>query len=527
MGLILESSSLEWLSIAIIFFAYMYYYFTSAYSFWKKKGVKFIPPEIPFGNMKDVILLRKSGGEHFKDVYAKYPNEPYIGMYQFKSPILLLRDPDLIKTVLVKDFSYFQNRDVTRFDEKRDPLTMHLLNLKGHKWRILRAKLSPTFTSGKMKMMFHVMTECSDQLKNYLSEPAEKSEIIEMKEVMAKFTTDVIGSCAFGLQFNSIKDSNSEFRNMGRRVFEPSAWSMLRRTIRTIAPGLLKLFNVKMLPDDITQFFVGLVRDTIEYREKNNVVRNDFMQLLIQMKNQGKVQDDEHTNSESISNGTAVNGASKNDEFEFTDNVLASQAFIFFLAGFETSSTTLSYCLYELSLNPDIQAKLRDEIDATLEKCDGKITYDAIQGMRYLDKVVNETLRKHPPAPVVSRVATKPYVIPGTSDHLDVGRMVVIPIYGLHHDPKYYPNPERFNPENFSEEAKNSRPHISFIPFGEGPRNCIGLRFGLLQTKMGLVCLLANYQFNVCEKTQIPLKFDPRQIILTATEGTWLKISKR
>ncbi|KAJ4428355.1 hypothetical protein ANN_24374 [Periplaneta americana] len=619
MGLILESSSLEWLSIAIIFFAYMYYYFTSAYSFWKKKGVKFIPPEIPFGNMKDVILLRKSGGEHFKDVYAKYPNEPYIGMYQFKTPVLLLRDPDLIKTVLVKDFSYFQlipnlsaeqsggitvfrispmeslmlhrcrtcaislqrrwqspsaaisesdwflyragisrrmtsctvvswrfamtaidpsssfvpislqhdvivvhrsgeirntllamaNRDVTRFDEKRDPLTMHLLNLKGHKWRILRAKLSPTFTSGKMKMMFHVMTECSDQLKNYLAEPAEKGEIIEMKEVMAKFTTDVIGSCAFGLQFNSIKDSNSEFRNMGRRVFEPSAWSMLRRTIRTIAPGLLKLFNVKMLPDDITQFFVGLVRDTIEYREKNNVVRNDFMQLLIQMKNQGKVQDDEHTNSESISNGTAVNGASKNDEFgkrhlfilfyfvfsvfqytfvrdrayllgfrtkptrEFTDNVLASQAFIFFLAGFETSSTTLSYCLYELSLNPDIQAKLRDEIDATLEKCDGKITYDAIQGMRYLDKVVNETLRKHPPAPVVSRVATKPYVIPGTSDHLDVGRMVVIPIYGLHHDPKYYPNPERFNPENFSEEAKNSRPHISFIPFGEGPRNCI------------------------------------------------------
>ena len=88
--------------------------------------------------------------------------------------------------------------------------------------------------------------------------------------------------------------------------------------------------------------------------------------------------------------------------------------------------------------------------------------------------MISETLRKHPPGPSVGRVVTKPYVIPGTSLHLDVGMMILIPIIGLHHDPKYFPDPEVFNPENFNDELKAERPSHSYLPFGDGPRNCIG-----------------------------------------------------
>jgi len=88
--------------------------------------------------------------------------------------------------------------------------------------------------------------------------------------------------------------------------------------------------------------------------------------------------------------------------------------------------------------------------------------------------VISETLRKHPPVPGPGRVVTKPYVIPGTSVNLDVGVTILIPICGLHHDPKYFPDPEVFNPENFNDEVKAKRPNHSYLPFGDGPRNCIG-----------------------------------------------------
>ena len=88
--------------------------------------------------------------------------------------------------------------------------------------------------------------------------------------------------------------------------------------------------------------------------------------------------------------------------------------------------------------------------------------------------LISETLRKHPPGPVTDRVVTKPYVIPGTSVNLDVGVTILIPIYGLHHDPKYFPDPEVFNPENFNDKIKGKRPNHSYLPFGGGPRNCVG-----------------------------------------------------
>jgi cytochrome P450 family 6 len=87
--------------------------------------------------------------------------------------------------------------------------------------------------------------------------------------------------------------------------------------------------------------------------------------------------------------------------------------------------------------------------------------------------LISETLRKHPPGPGLGRVVTKPYVIPGTSVHLDVGMMILIPLCGLHLDPKYFPDPEVFSPENFNVEIKAKRPNHSFLPFGDGPRNCI------------------------------------------------------
>ena len=160
--------------------------------------------------------------------------------------------------------------------------------MRGTQWRKLRAKLTPTFTSGKMKMMFNLMNECVEELRNFLEGPASRNEDLEIKEIMSKFTTDIIGSCVFGLKCNSIKDPNSEFRTMGRKVVEPSLNSVIRLLLGILLPRL----GIRILPLEVTQFFISAVRDTIQYREQHNIVRNDFMQQLIQLKNEGRVRDD-------------------------------------------------------------------------------------------------------------------------------------------------------------------------------------------------------------------------------------------
>jgi cytochrome P450 family 6 len=153
-------------------------------------------------------------------------------------------------------------------------------------------------------MMFHLMTECADQLKEYLEKPAQNGEMLEMKEVMAKFTTDVISLCAFGLQSNAFNESDSEFRKMGRRVFESSVVSAEIRMLQSAFPSLMKLFPIKIVPDEVNKFIITTVKEVIDYREKNNVSRNDFMQLLIELKNKGRVHDDEHVKSEDALDGT-------------------------------------------------------------------------------------------------------------------------------------------------------------------------------------------------------------------------------
>jgi cytochrome P450 family 6 len=144
-----------------------------------------------------------------------------------------------------------------------------------------------------MKMMFDLMAECANKLKEYLEKPARNGEMLEMKEVMAKFTTDVIGICAFGLQSNAFNDSDSEFRQMGRQVFRSSPIKGVINILQLIFPSLMGIFPIKTLPDLVSNFFIRTVKEVMDYREKNNVSRNDFLQLLIELKNKGRVHDDE------------------------------------------------------------------------------------------------------------------------------------------------------------------------------------------------------------------------------------------
>ncbi|KAK7871464.1 hypothetical protein R5R35_010843 [Gryllus longicercus] len=501
----------------------LYWWSISTYDYWKKKGVPYEPPTPFFGNIKDVILMRRNFNLVHQDLYNKFEGHRFAGIYQARQPTLFLRDPELIKAVLVRDFNHFHDRGLLIHAEK-NPLQQHLFNLPGYRWRVLRNKLSPTFTSGRMKNMFPLVEESSKKLNSFLNAAASKEEIVEMKDILAKFSTDVIGTCAFGLQMNALDDPDSEFRRMGRKVFEPSFLSKFASLTNSLLPEIGRVLKMDDLGRGVSDFFMKVVKETTDYRVKNNVSRNDFLQLLINLKYKGRIDDAEEV--EEKANG--VNGKNKNVlDFDLDDGLMAAQAFVFFLAGFETSSTTMSFALQELAVHPEIQTKLREEIDDELEKNGGKFTYDSIMNMKYLDKVVSETLRMYPPVQFLVREVTAPYTIPDTKVSLEKGSIVIIPCFAIQRDPKHYPDPERFDPERFSEEEKAKRHHYTYLPFGEGPRNCIGMRFGLLQSKLGLAALLSKYEFHVCERTELPIRMDPKTLVTSSTTGTIVRITHR
>lgn len=481
-----------------------YYYFTSNFDFWKSRGIPGPKPVPGFGNIKNVMTGKTSMGDYLKEIYDEYRNEPMVGIFARKTPILVLHDPELIKDVLIRDFSKFADRGL-RIHEKMEPLSQHLFSLEPARWKPLRTRLSPVFTSGKLKEMFSLILECSEHLEKYVEKVAEKGEPVECRELTAKFTTDVIGSCAFGIETNSLADEDSEFRRMGREVFAINFVQKLKVRVRNSMPWLYDLLGYVVPPSEVTKFFTKIVGDTLEYRQENNIVRHDFLNILLELKN----------NPEKLG-----------DNIKLTDTLLAAQAFVFFLAGFETSSTTMSNALYELALNTEMQDKLREEIREQLVESDGNLTYENIKKMSYLDGVFRETLRKYPPVTFIMRQSTDEYTFNGTKLTIPKDFKVWIPAYGIQRDPAIYPKPEVFDPERFTEDLMKTRHPMYYLPFGDGPRNCIGARFAVYQSKIGLIKILRKYRVDVCEKTQIPYINEPSAFLLAPKGGIILKISK-
>ncbi|KRT80272.1 cytochrome P450 [Oryctes borbonicus] len=479
-------------------------FFKRRYSYWKNRSIEYVEPTIPFGNFKDNFTEKTSFGDCFAEFYStvKKRKVPYAGCYLLTAPIFVPMDLDLIKRIMTTDFAHFTDHR-SYVNEKDDPLSAHIFALSGQRWRDLRIKLTPTFTSGKMKLMFPIMTKISRELiatlnEEYLTGP------VDAKDISARFTTDVIGNCAFGIECNSLKDPNTEFRIKGKRLINLTRFENIIIFLGMTFPNLMKFLGAPFFPKEATQFFLNITRDTTQYREKNRIRRNDALQLLIDM-----MRKDGDENDSGL-----------------TFNELAAQAFVFFLAGFETSSTLMSFVLYELAIHEDHQNQLRKEVNEILRENNGEITYDSLLQMRFMDMVINEALRKYPPIAVLTRVCTKDYQVPHSDITLRKGDELFISTKGIHYDPEYYLDPEKFDPFRFSEENKRKRHQFAFLPFGEGPRICIGLRFGLMQAKVGLASLIANFKFKLNPQTETPVKMDPKNFLTSALGGLWLDIEK-
>ncbi|RLU15507.1 hypothetical protein DMN91_012501 [Ooceraea biroi] len=492
------------LAIAIVILSIYYFFNFWNSNFFKKHGVMHVPPVPIFGNTAPIMFRRKAFPDYMVTLYNKFADAKYFGCYATTTPVFVLRDPEIIKSVLIKNFDSFPDR--RGFEYFNDTLlTKNLFSLKGQKWRDMRALLSPSFTSSKMKIMFSLMSECAVDFAEFLSTVPEDKRDMDMKDAFARYTNDVITTCAFGIKINSMKDPTNTFLIYGKDATNFSGFRTLKLVFLRTYPWLGNVLHLRMIAKHVSDFFKGIIKSTIDMRDSENITRPDMLQLMMD-----------------------IRGKEGRRALDIDDMI--AEAFSFFFGGFDTTSTAMSFVAYAIATNPDVQKKLQEEIDQVVKESNGEVTYETINRLEYLNAVINEGLRLYPPVAFLERLCAKTYELPpalpgGKPFIMKKGMTVWIPVVALHRDEKYYDEPEKFRPERFLNNAYHNSPY--YLPFGSGSRMCIANRFAMLEVKVLLFHLLARCELKPCAKTTIPLKFKKTGLVTSSEGGFWLNVRRR
>ncbi|CAG9791115.1 unnamed protein product [Diatraea saccharalis] len=479
------------IALLLILLTALYYYGTRNHNYWKNKGVKHDKPIPFFGTNAKNYLLRKSLTEMCVEAYQKYPEEKVVGTYMSSHPSLVLRDPEIIKQVLTTDFLYFYGRGLNFNEDVIEPLLRNLFFADGDIWRLLRQRITPAFTSGKLRAMFPLIIERAEKLQSRTTAAAVEGRSIDARDLMARYTTDFIGACGFGLDADSLSDENSAFRKLGIKIFHLSLLDSLVIFLHDLVPGLLK--HVKIL-EDVELEVANIVKAILKQRNYQPSGRNDFIDLLLECKNKGILR------GQSIER-SKPDGTPEETSVVLDDELMAAQVFVFFAAGFETSSSATSFTLHQLAFHPEVQKKVQEDIDRVLAKHNNKLSYDAIKEMTYLDWAFKEGMRMFPSLGYLIRKCTKKYTFPHINLTIDPEVRVFVPLQALHMDPLYFDNPEEFRPERFDPEVFNNSLKDIYLPFGVGPRACIGERLGHMQSLAGLAAVLSRFSVRPAPET--------------------------
>lgn len=492
------------------------YYLNAQWKKRKQAGIPFLPFRPPFGHLQKVITREKSFGLAINEFYAD-TDERLVGIHMIFKPAIMVRDPEIVKMMMTTHFEYFSDRGLHP-DAKKNPLSASLFAMELDQWKPLRAKLTPAFSGAKIRQMMSQVQSISKTFQQELEKlTADKPEVdIKMKSLSSCYIVDIIASTIYGIEVNSLSNDNHPFRKLGSKLSEVrnrdflEAW---RLACIFLWPKLSRFLGLGDMPKFISDYFVGLVRSTIESREQSKEVRHDVMQMLLQLRNTGSLENDSWTAAD---NKTTTPFLSIEE--------CAANAFLFYVAGSESSSSSICFCLFELSREQDHLKTVQEEIDRVLEAHNGEITYEALASMKFLDKCVVETLRKYPALPMLNRRCTKEFKVPDTNQIIYQNQTIVIPLRSIQTDARYFPNPMKFNP-NRSDPDDPDYSSTPYYGFGEGPKSCIAYRLGSIMVKAGLVSLLSKYDLK--KTTDSELDFSIGDLGMLPRNDFTLRVSRR
>ncbi|XP_041943109.1 cytochrome P450 3A27-like [Alosa sapidissima] len=480
----LPSFSMETWALLVLLLTLLIIYGTWPYGYFKNIG---IPGPRPWPFLGSFGSMAMKGFHVFdQQCFQKYGR--MWGIFEGRSPVLMVTDPGMIKAVMVKEFyTAFTNR---RKDVLSGQLADALTAVEDEKWKRIRTSLSPTFTSGRIKEVFPIAGEYANRLIEYLKKQ-NLNEAISMKDMFGLYNMDVLTSTSFSVEADSINNPNDPLvanvkKLMNFSLFNPAF------VMAMVCPSMVPLMDklgISFFSKSLMDFFYSTLQKIKEQHGEDDR-RVDFLQLMMRSQ---------------ISNEEAEKSSEDQPVKGLTEHEILSQSFLFILAGYDTTSNTLGFLAYSIAINPDVLNKLIEEIDSVFPN-NAPVTYEKLMHLEYLDMVICESQRMWPAAPRLERMCKQTVVINGVT--IPKGTLVAVPVPILHHDPELWTSPEAFNPERFSKDNKESIDPYAYLPFGIGPRNCIGMRFALMLVKLIMVQLLQNFNLETCKETLIPMELD-------------------
>ncbi|XP_023951101.1 cytochrome P450 6B5-like [Bicyclus anynana] len=496
----------------------LYFYGTRNFDFFSKRGIKFEKPMIFFGGYLRQHVDKVSLSGRFAALHRAHPDEKFVGFFEGNSPAVVIIDTELIKHVLLTDFRDIHHRGLIPRTKFTEPLMRNILTSEGDTWKLMRQKLTPAFSSGKLKAMFPLIVEMTGKLTKLADEAATKDEV-DVREMMARYTTDFIGACGFGIDSNALNEENSDFRKLGKRIFTYTNRDIFINVMKRAFPSAFEY--ARQFAPEIEHKTMSIIKEIMTQRNYQPSGRNDFIDILLELRQKGKIVGEsiEHRNPD---------GSPAIVELDLDDELLAAQVFVFFAAGFETSSSASSYFLHCLAYHPEIQERCQKEVDEIIAKYNGKLCYDAIRDMKYLEMAFRESLRCLPSPGFIIRRTTSKYTIPGTQVTLDDGSVIIVSIEALSSSEKYFEDPEEFRPERFHPDNIGNIKKFTFMPFGDGPRSCIGERMAVMQSMAGVAAILRRFTVAPSRSSVRKPRIDPKSILVqTIIGGLPLAIRRR
>ncbi|XP_061712930.1 cytochrome P450 6B5-like [Cydia pomonella] len=473
----------------IIIITLLYIHFTKHNDGWIEKSVPGPEPTFIFGNVEDAVLRRKHIGIVFKNIHNAYSEEKVLGIFVMKNPELLIRDLDVVRNILTKDFDFFIDRGV-EFENNLGADLLHDENTRG----MVRSRFYFLFTRENLQNMMHLLIEKGNAFVEHVDQITQSKQEQDVHGLVHKFTQASI-ACALGVNLDTFdKEYDTLLTNQKATTFN------FGRELELMYPSILNKLRYFFLPKKNSFFLYKLVQNFISQRTYEPRNKKDFMDLIL------KLIKEEHISEQKRNGDTRSSGV--------TDEMIAAQAYIYYALGNETIASTLGFLLYQLALNPDIQDKVVTEIKEMLENHNKEITVQGILDLSYMGKVLDETLRMYPVVPYLRRKSTKKYMIPDTNLKIENGEFIRISVLGIHYDKKIYPTPDVFDPERFSPENVAARHECSYLPFGLDPGHCIAKSFAQVVSRVCLVKLLSQFRVEPSDNTPRQVEYDSTRTVL-------------
>ncbi|XP_049521327.1 cytochrome P450 3A14-like isoform X8 [Dermacentor silvarum] len=484
------------------------------FNYFKKLGIPGPEPNLIWGNLAEYHSM-----ESYKVLgkwMEKYGNT--FGFFNGDAPFVVTNDLDLIEYVFMRNFKNFADRGFTMMTDQMHPVWgKAIIHVGGFEWKNIRSTVSYSMSAAKLKRMMSHLEENADIFIKSLEEYADTGREVHMRPNFEQLSMDYTARGAFGIKEHFQGQPDHPLIKVARSVLR----GVMKGPLHMIAQSTTR-FRRWMKPFYWFTLMIGeftfdrLCKETttiIEMRKKDPSPRkSDILQNLI---------DAEDANGIAKRNGVRhSNGASI--QKQGSAQAIATSATVVFIGGFDTTTTSLCYMAFILAKYPDIQKKLREEVLEALSTS-GKLDYETImQKMKYLGQVVDETLRLYPPGLLfVTRQAKEDFEYNGIK--FKAGTAFMVSQYHIQRDPQYWPNAEEFNPERFAPENEALLRKEAHVPFGIGPRNCVGMRLALLNLKYTAARMVQKYRLELGESQMGSMEIGAYGMVSSPGRGPWIK----